>query len=223
MTLVTAPLGAQVSSPPRADTLSMWIVRGADTLAVGRQLHFFSVRRESGVALLFRVVITDAAVFGPRIDTLISHLDSGYPVRWVTATPQMTDRIDVTGGRAKGRVTGAGDQPVDLDVAVPEGSLHAANIDLELSRRLLPVGDVLTLHLFIPNAAGGGDAQFRVEGIETIGAEQAWRIRALNLGNRLTLWVSQRDRRILRQTMVGPNGVAVLFDRRPLPAPPPRP
>jgi hypothetical protein len=201
----------------------MWVVRGRDTIPIGRQLHHFSLRRESGISLLFRVVTTDAVVFGPRVDTLISRFESGYPVRYVAATPRKLERVDIIDGRARGRIAGADNQPVDLDVAIPEGSLHAANIDLALAGRLLPVGEILTLSLFLPNVAGVGEAQFRVEGIETVGVEQAWRIRALNLANGLTIWVSQRDRSVLRQTMSGPGGVQVLFDRRALPPPPARP
>lgn len=221
--LAAGPLGAQTPTPPAADTLSMWIVRGADTLPIGRQVHRFSLRRESGAQLLFRVIFTDALMFGPRIDTLVSNLDTELPVRFVSATPRTVERVDIAGGRARGRVNGPDSEPLDLDVAVPDGSIHAANIDLALQRRLLPIGDVLTLRLFLPNASGGGEVRFRVEGVDVIGAERAWRVRALNLANALTLWISQRDRSLLRQTMVGPNNVQVLFDRRDLPTPPARP
>jgi hypothetical protein len=201
----------------------MWIVRGADTLPVGRQVHHFSVRHESAGSLLFRVILTDALVFGPRVDTLVSKLDTGLPVRYVTATPRSTQRVDILDGRARGRVTGSDNQPVDLDLPVREGTIHAGNIDLALQGRLLPVGSVITLRIFLPAPTGGGEVQMRVDGIETIGAEQAWRIRALNLANALTLWISQRDRAVLRQTIVGPGGAQVLFDRRALPSPPQRP
>lgn len=221
--LVAGPLGAQVPIPPVADTLSIWIVRGTDTMPVGRQLHEFRVQEVFGTRLLRRVIFTDAMLFGPRIDTLISNLDTEMPVRYISATPGTLQRVEIAEGRARGRVNGADGAAIDLDAAVPDGSVHAANVDLALRRRLLPVGSVVTLPLFIPSASGSGAVHFRVEGVEVVGTERAWRIRTLNLANDLTLWISQRDRLLLRQTMVGPNGVQVLFDRRALPPPPARP
>lgn len=221
--LMAAPAGAQVPTPPSTDTLSMWIIRGTDTVPVGRQIHQLSLRRESGVTLLFRVVATDAPLFGPRIDTIISQNDTGLPVRSVVVTPWATERVDVIGGRARGRITGPDNVVVDLDVKVPEGTIHMANIDLALRQRLLPLGGILTLRVFIPAPGGGGEIQMRVEGVEAIGTEWVWRIRALNLANALTLWISQADRSLVRHALVGPNGAELLFDRRPLPALPSRP
>jgi len=218
--LMTAPVAAQAPTLPAADTLSMWLIRGADTVPIGRQVHRFTVRRESAGSLLFRVIFTDAMLFGPRIDTLISNLASGMPVRYVAATPRSVERVDVLDGRARGRILGPDNQPMDLDLSVPEGAIHAGNIDLDLRSRLLPIGSVLTLRVFLPAPSGGGDVAMRVEAVETVGSHAAWRIRALNLANALTFWISQRDRSLVRQTMMGPGGEQLLLDRRPLPPQP---
>ncbi len=219
-----APLPAQqLPYALGTDTLSMWLVRGADTVAVGRLIDQLTTRTESGITLRHRVLTTDAAVFGPRIDTVISRLDTGMPVRYVSATPQGTEGVDVTGGRARGRLTGPTGNPVEVDVAMPDSTINAVDIDIALRGRLLYLGTTIPLTVFVPPLASVGVVEMRVEGEDQIGGVRTWRVRALNLANEATFWISQRDRSVRQQTIrVGPDAV-LLFDRRPLPPPPVRP
>lgn len=225
LALLATSASAQYVDTPGADTLSMWLIRGTDTVAVGRMLDRREQRREGEQQVHVRTVTTDALLFGPRVDTIVADLATGMPIRHVGRAPRGAERISVREGRATGQVTNPDGSTIQVDVALPVGTVHAANLDLVLRARLLRFGDVIPLSVFVPALGVVGTVGVRVEGEEVVGTERAWRLRAVNLANDATYWVSQRDRTLLRHVMTGPNGVRLLFDRRTLPAPPgaPRP
>lgn len=221
----SASASAQYVDAPGADTLSMWLIRGTDTVAVGRLLDRREQRAEGGRPVHVRTMTTDALVFGPRVDTIVADLATGMPIRHVGRAPRANERVEVQDGRATGQVANPDGTTRAVDVMLPVGTVHAANLDLVLRARLLRFGEVIPLSVFVPSLGSVGTVGVRVEGEEVVGTERAWRLRAVNLANDATYWVSQRDRSLLRHVMTGPNGLRLLFDRRTLPAPPgaPRP
>lgn len=223
LALWAAPIAAQLPQTPGRDTLSIWVIQGNDTLPMGRLIDSIAVQSQRGLAVVHRVLWTDAPVFGPRVDTVVSRLDTGALVRYVGITPRGTDRVDVVNGRARGTATGPGGTPVVVDLPLPDSTVLATNLDLVLRSRLLYVGDIVAVRLFVPPLLSIGMAEMKVEAEPFIDGERTWRLATRNLDNKVTYWISQRSRLLLRQTMIGPNGTLLLIDRRPLPPPQPRP
>jgi hypothetical protein len=157
------------------------------------------------------------------VDTVVSRLDTGALLRYVGVTPRGTDRVDVVNGRATGTASGPGGTSVVIDLSLPDSTVLATNLDLVLRSRLLYVGDIVAVRLFVPPLLSVGVAEMRVEAEPLIDGERTWRLAATNLDNKVTYWISQRSRLLLRQTMLGPNGALLLLDRRRIPPPQPRP
>lgn len=223
LTLWAAPMAAQLVPVPGRDTLSIWVVQGNDTLPMGRLIDSIALRNERGVAVVHRVLWTDAPIFGPRIDTVISRTETGALLHYVGITPRATDRVDVVNGRARGTATGPGGTPVVVDLALPDSTVLATNLDLVLRSRLLFVGDIIPVRLFVPPLLSIGMVAMKVEAEPFIDGERTWRVAATNLDNKVTYWISQQSRLLLQQTMIGPNGTLLLMNRRPIPPPQPRP
>lgn len=223
LALWAVPAAAQLPDASGKDTLSIWVVQGNDTLPMGRLIDSITVQRNRGVPLVHRVLWTDAPIFGPRVDTVVSRLDTGALLRYVGVTPRGTDRVDVVNGRATGTASGPGGTSVVIDLSLPDSTVLATNLDLVLRSRLLYVGDIVAVRLFVPPLLSIGVAEMRVEAEPVIDGERTWRLAATNLDNKVTYWISQRSRLLLRQTMLGPNGALLLLDRRPIPSPQPRP
>lgn len=197
------------------DTFTVWMVRGRDTLPVGRVIDAITFVHDTAGLLVHRVYRSEVAGSVMRVDTMVDRLDGFRPIR---AAAVIADTGVSAISFANHRVVGTIYTPLgrrrEIDLAFPDGAVQGASFDLILRSQLLTTGDTVRRVVFAPVVTAFTRSMVVVEGSEVVGDRRTWRLRGTASGAVATFWVDQSTRALVRQAIVMPGGATLLFDRR---------
>ncbi|HET9065747.1 MAG TPA: hypothetical protein VFN22_08015 [Gemmatimonadales bacterium] len=216
-TAFSTALPAQATAiRPGVDTMTIWLIRGADTTLSGRIIDHVAFEADSLGDRIVRTYTTASVIVGSRTDTLVDRVDGLRPVRAVTVLGDSVYRLDFRTGRLSGDLRLGTGTRQSIDLAVPATVINASSFDLFLRGSLLHIGDSLHAVAFSPNVLGGlVRLSARVDGEEEVAGRLTWRvIGVFPPGMRTTFWIDQQTREMVQQRMELPGGVELLVDHR---------
>lgn len=200
------------------DTLSVWLVQGADTTPAGRVIDRIAVHGEGAGAEYHRVYAGTLGVLGTRTDTIIDRVAGLVPQRSVTVQGDSVASVTFADGRVRGRIFAPFGGVREIDAELPPGVINGASLDLAIRSAPLVAGDTLRHRLFAPMIGLFTTTTSVVTGVDTLGAVLTWRVTSEYHGSPVVFWIDTTTRRLLRQTIEFSPGITMLFDRRPLPS-----
>lgn len=201
---------------PAVDTLNVWVVRGGDTLPAGIIIDDLRIVAHDSGARFVRVYTTRSPLLPSSVDTIVDAIEGLRPIRSVSVHGDSVYRLDFSPSRVRGDLRiGAGiRRPIDL--ALPAEVISASSLDLRLRSSLLHIGDSVRAVVFTPTVYGGvASVAVRIDGEEEAEDRRSWRlVGVFPPGNRVTFWIDQESRALVRQRLELPTGVTVLLNHR---------
>jgi hypothetical protein len=198
---------------PRTDTLVAFMLRGADTVAMGHIIDELRVQSDGGEQRLIRVYRTISQRFGNAVDTLIDEASTLAPRSQRSRRPMGTELVDFHDGRAVGLTVSRRGDSARVDAAVPTSAYAGSSFDLLLRSSPLSVGWSATFPAFVTSSRSVVELTANVVGIEDIDGEPCWHVEAMFQETPVGFWISQRSRRLCRQEIRFRGGATMLFVR----------
>lgn len=216
--LVPAPMLGQELVPDvdrlslGADTLTIYMVSGVDTSAAGYVIDELSFGNYHDTPAIIRVYRSESTILGSRSDTLIDARATFEPIAVKSWTERGAEQLEFGSGRVKGTIWIADGSAIEVDEELPAGAINAASFDLVLRASDLGAGAEYELRAFVAPIRTVLTLRAHVSGMEEVAGHQCWRVEVEAAGMPVTFWISEADRRLVRQKMVIRPDAFILFD-----------
>lgn len=215
--VLTSTVQAQATAiHPGVDTMTVWMIRGNDTVVAGRLIDNLAIVSDSTGWRFLRIYSSVSILTGSRVDTLIDKVDGLVPQKSVSVIGDSVYRLEFQPGRLRGDIRLPTGMRQPIDIALPTPIINGASFDLLLRGSLLRIGDSVHAIAFTPTVLGGvARMSAKVDGQEEIAGRRTWRVIGIfPPGVRATFWIDQETRDLVQQRLEPARGVVLLFDHR---------
>lgn len=207
LALLAPPLAAQARPhldgrllPIEADTYSVYILQGRDTLLTGSLIdRLFSDGRS-----LTRVYAQEDRVLGPQHDSIVSRLSDLRPLAYHSLTTRELSHFTYTDDRVRGWSRLANGDSVEVDVPLPDLVYDGSSYDLVVRAAELRDSFALTVPAFLEGTNTVTSITGRVTGSAVVDQHECWVFEAHFASMPVTFWIDKRTR-ALRQQLLQPS------------------
>jgi hypothetical protein len=195
------------------DSMTIYVVRGQDTVPAGMLWDELTRVEENGVDLLHRVYRSRDRVLGMRVDTLVDHYSTLIAVRHRSRTARTEALLDFSEQRVVGWVRLPDGDSTAVDVAVPLAVYNGSSFDLVIRSAPLAYGWSADVPSFVASTRTVVPLRARVVSREQIDGEECWRVDGDFGGTPVSFWIQEHTRDLCQQVMqIGPE-MQILFRR----------
>lgn len=217
--LTSAPILAsaqETAIQPATDTLTIWAVRGKDTVAAGHVIDRIAIVGPEGERRFVRTYITLSTLLPTRVDTMVDMVNGLVPVRAVTVRGDSSYVLEFRNDTLKGEFLTPFGRRQRVDWRLPPHVINGSNFDLLIRGSLLGMGDTISTIAVDPDGFFGVRRLIaKVDGQEEIEGKQAWRVISnFPNGMRATFWIDQATRALVQQRLELSSGVELIFNHK---------
>ncbi|MES2307012.1 MAG: hypothetical protein V4558_16035 [Gemmatimonadota bacterium] len=214
VTVANSPrAAAQATTPlrPGRDSLTVSLVRGADTVKTGWIRDELLLRNESGVATVVRNYETQDRVLGNSVYTVRDRLSDLRPINASAHTSRGDLTVKFGPLLASGWLRSPSGDSIPLTVVLPPDAINSSTFDLLIRAAPLRAGWALDVPAVIAESGEVVQLTAHVAGEDVIDGVTTWRVEGVFTGMLVTFWVAKIDRHMVLQRMAPPGGFVILI------------
>lgn len=203
-----------------ADSMQMYLLRGADTMHVGTLWDTLQVTEHAGAPALRRVYRTVNRAFGPEHDVWLYRLPGLTPLS-STDENEGSESLEFRADSVVGWTTGPGGRRRSVARAVGPGVYEGSVFDLLVRASDLREGYSVSVRGYVSTMDSVATLSARVTGTERVAVEggrmaDTWVVEMDFAGLSTTLWIDRQTRALQRQVIRLTPEITMLMNRLPV-------
>ena len=199
-----------------ADSLWIYAIRGADTVATGQIVEHLMTFTEAGELRLRRIYVTADAAMGAEVDSIDDAMADLAPRRLRVRQRNRDILVRFTGDSAVGYSKNPYQASEPVQAVLAPGVIDGFSFDLYLRASDLAPGRRFDLTGYDASSRKLTPMSAQVIGEEVVAGVPSWRVRGTFGAMSVEFWIAKDGRRLRQQVIYPQPGFGILFRTEPL-------